>query len=316
MTTKIYAPSAKYEQNDVIELPTYFHENLTFDVNQTKLKFASQKQVDDLNSKSKSKAQEQKKKLSSWLSTDRDLTFDTYFDFTLPSDVSQAEVFQVFPANHIQENDQNVNDSPLAKKAWKVNDMNNIPQLSGCDLTQRVAKVLKPINIRSLAYTMNINFALCGESSLNIITRSKQDNEETTVIKFLKTGKGAEQRLFLYFGILDKKNKDVIYTKRTEIPVMLTDELQIKNNFLEVSCSIHDNGDQSLVVSGEINCSSKYHFKAKYEQIIPYFEDFNLYMYGEKDNVIVKKLRLKVIHRETGSFMDPERMHGKCCEIF
>jgi len=315
MTAKFYAPADKYEQNDVIELPTYFHEDLTFDVNQTKLKFASQKQVDDLNLKSQSRLKEQKKKITGWLSTDRDLTFDAYFDFTLPNDAEQAEVFQVFSSS-TQESEKNREELPLTKNAWKVNNLKNIHQLSGCDLTQRVAKVLKPINIRSRAFTININFVLCGESSLNIITRSKQDNEETTVIKFLKTGKGAEQRLFLYFGILDRKNKDVVYIKRTEVPIMLTDEVQIKNNFLEVSCSIHDNGDQFLIVSGEINGCSRYHFKAKYEQIIPYFEDFNLYMFGEKDNVIVKKLRLKLIHRERDMFMDPRMMQGKCCSIF
>lgn len=47
--------------------------------------------------------------------------------------------------------------------------------------------------------------------------------------------------------------KDIVYTKKTEIPVLTLKDCHIKNNYIEVSCNILDNGDQFLVISGEVN---------------------------------------------------------------
>ena len=318
MTAKLYLSPDNIASPDVIELQTFFHEDLVFDVNHTKMQFASKDQVDDLSKRSMAKLREQKLKIQDWMNIDKSIDFDVFYDFTqTQTPQEQEDLFQVFKCDKNPHENDKLPQTPLSIGEWKVSELDNIREMSGCNLSQRMATLKSSINIRSKAFIMNANFILWGDSSLNFITRSKHNNEETTVIKFLKSGSGPEQRLFLYFGILDKPNKSIKYTKRTEIPVILTEYNQIKKDFLEVSCSIHDNGDQFLIVSGEVNHSSKYHFKAKYEQIIPYFEDFNVYIYGEKQTVVLKKLRLKLIPRkDLGKIKAEKVMHSKCCSIF
>jgi len=317
MRANAYLKDDEANNQEVLELHSYFQDEINFDIHNTQIKFASRDQIDDLKTLLIKRLKEQKAKLQSWLNQDKSMNFDLFFDFTQPSSRQDSwDLLKVYDCTNFIERNSLLN-SVVGEEQWVVQNFNDIPSLTGCNVTQRIAKVVKPINIRSRAFTLNISFTLCGESCFNIITRSKQNNEETTIIKFAKTGKGSSQRLFLLFGVLGSTKKEIVYTKKTEIPVLTLKQHHIDKNYLDISCCVHDNGDQFLVVSGEVNQATNQYFKARYEQIVPYFEEFFIYMFAEKDNAVIKKLRLKLGDRENFTeSKDKSRMTQRCCQIF
>ena len=314
MSTKLYIHSDKSSTADIVQLTSFFHEDHTLLFNSVKLKFASSLQIDIIKNMIQHRLLEQTHNQEKWAKLDKKLYTNCFIDF-LQTQNMEASSFGIFSCDRITDNVEG--QLSVLEEEWRAEKMNNIASVSGCDLTNRMCIINDPVNIRSKAFTLSLSFLLLGDSSLSIATRSQLNNQETTIVRFMKTGLGEEQRLFLFFGILDKLTNEIVYTKRSEIPIIYLDEMTKRKNFVEINCTIHDNGDQFLTVNGDINCSSKNEFKVVHEQVIPYFQDFKIRMYGEKSTVIMKQIKLNTVERKDFAQQKEEKETlSKCCSIF
>lgn len=317
MTTRFYLSTERDANPDVLELQTYFYETLEVDMGHQKLKFATLKQIDNLKFLCLRRLKEQKAKAGSWLKEDQKTNFDLLFDFTdgKLNEKSKA-LFQISPYKD-QNEESEADISSLDENTCRIRALDAIPELTGLNISHKLIKLQKPINLRSRALGIEVKFILHGNSCLNILTRSNLSNEEGTLIKFVKTGFASDQRLFLFFGTKLKDTTEIVYLKKTEIPIFGLAERQAENNYIDIKCSIHDNGDQFLLINMEVNQSPAYQFNTKYDHVIPYFEDFCIYFFGEKPFTLIKELRLYSTDREDISQKEvSSTFKAQCCEMF
>ena len=188
--------------------------------------------------------------------------------------------------------------------------------------SDRMMKINKDINLTFKSLKLKFELRITGQSCFNIVSRSKQfQNEETYIIKLAKVDKGLNQRLFLLVGFYDQDNLEFMFSRKTEIPLLNLTPQNIQYDYVDISLTLIDNGNDKLLIEGCINGNKKHGFKCITDKVtIPYFEAFSVYYFGEGLCTIIKLMRFEIKDRiDIDKKM--KKTFGKndekcCCSIF
>lgn len=274
------------------------------------VKYASPEQVTKIKQLSKLRLETQTENFKYWAQIDAPLKFKSKMDFTNP-----AEFPSGFSFVKIRERG-NINYNKIAPESdWLPLSKRSVEKYKAFNLTSKVIRYLRKINLRAHSLQVDVDVQLLGDSGLDIALRSNfYQNEETCIVRVSKQESYEQQRLFIMFGFLDPETREFLMAKRTELPIFKPIEQKIL-----LALKIIDNGDDLISVSGVINNNGKNKFEITYEQtLIPIFTDVELMLAGS-GAVLLRALDVEVVNRLPNAVFQKKVSTAECsscCRVF
>ncbi|KAL4454968.1 hypothetical protein ABPG74_006350 [Tetrahymena malaccensis] len=188
----------------------------------------------------------------------------------------------------------------LSEKNWKKPDLKQDVNSDGLSIVDKIVKFQCKLNQRALSTIISAQFRLRGNSQFNILLRTTNlENEESSLLRFVKEGYGYDMRLYILLGRYDTTQMEYLFIKKCEVPLTKISEDHGISDYIDINCRAVDLGNDQLNLRAYINGNIQDAFKIKYKSsLIPIFDNFSIFMIGTGEDLAISRAFIEQVDRQ------------------